>query len=103
MVLILLVLQTKVKHFLTASRLSVFKKSADYCVKYCRKGDLVAVEGELNIYKNETKTYVSCAVSRIQNCSSKKQSQGDDVILEKDNIVSEPNDIDIDDDNSLPF
>lgn len=83
--------------------LSVFKKSADYCVKYCRKGDLVVVEGELNIFKKDDKVYTSCVVKTIQNCSGKKRKQGDDIYLEKDNVIADEAEVNIDDDSSLPF
>ena len=91
--------------------ITAFKANAEYCAKYLRKGEMVVVEGELNIFKKDDKTYVSCAIRNIQGGGKKKDDVDDDVKLtpsgaqmglptgDKD-VADDP--IKIDDDD-LPF
>lgn len=83
--------------------ISVFKGSADFCVKYLRKGDLVLVDGSLNIFKKDTKVYVSCCVSSIQSVGSRKK----DEIVDDEPMVVEENQVNTNDDvvsdEDLPF
>ena len=87
--------------------ITTFKSTAEYCVKYLRKGDLIVLEGELNIFKKDTKTYVSCNVSTIQSLGSKKAKSE---TQESGISLSEPKEVDITDeeitsitDDDLPF
>jgi len=61
--------------------ITAFKANAEYCAKYLRKGEMVVVEGELNIYKKDDKTFVSCIVRSIQGGGKKKDDVEDDVKL----------------------
>jgi single-stranded DNA-binding protein len=89
--------------------LVAFNKGAENCVKYNHKGDLVVVEGSLDISRYNDKNYISCVVNKITTLSA-KQPNGETPIETTDNFgeLDEPSDIEIDTvddvaDDDLPF
>ena len=83
--------------------ITAFKHTADYCVKYLRKGDMVVIDGELNVFKKDTKVYVSCSIQNIQGLGgSKKQAESKPQTEEKEIVTNDSDVVDISDED-LPF
>ena len=64
----------------------VFKKTAEFCAKYTRKGDMVAVIGSWNTFKDkEGKTHHSCSVIELQLIGQKEAT----VVYDKERLEKE--------------
>lgn len=53
-----------------------FGKTGEFASKYLRKGMLIVVEGCINVYKKDEKTYTNIVVSSHYFCEKKKASDG---------------------------
>lgn len=81
-------------------RVVAFREKADFCNKYFRKGDKVAVEGQLRIHSYDaqdgSKRYVTTVVAdsvEIEHKSEKKEAQPE----------AEKQFVEVDEGDELPF
>ena len=55
--------------------IKVFGKTADFCVKYLRKGYMVALNGEWQVDKYNEKVYNTCVVNSIEKIAGDKKQE----------------------------
>lgn len=67
---------------------TVWGKTAEYISKYAKKGQLVAVEGELNIDKVNDKYFTKISASNVNILSSKGDGVQDSTPLQAQEIVN---------------
>ena len=82
-----------------------FKQTAEYCFNYLRKGNMVIVDGSLQIKKYQDRYYVSCVARTITGVGNNKENslvKEENVVKEEETPVATDEDIDILPDD-LPF
>lgn len=85
--------------------ITAFGKTADYCSKYSRKGDLISVVGSWNTYKDkEKKTHHSCTIKEFKLLVKSKDEEVGESYIDNDLFEDDEDDDDIDEQNlDLPF